>query len=127
MRREFDINVGFVPVPEDAQQQEEEQFFIIDNQGEAAPPSLQCPKSIEEMMRIVQEMSCQRAEHMNSFTYNARAPILRSRGRMMKKKWSSRRESASVTMTCWPFQMKNDEDDARFTSIGTCNTMEDSG
>ena len=74
MRREFDINVGFVPVPEDAQQQEEEQFFIIDNQGEAAPPSLQCPKSIEEMMRIVQEMSCQRAEHMNSFTYNARDP-----------------------------------------------------
>ena len=26
------------------------------------------------MMRIVQEMSCQRAEHMNSFTYNARDP-----------------------------------------------------
>mmetsp|Transcript_12967 Transcript_12967/g.17669 ORF Transcript_12967/g.17669 Transcript_12967/m.17669 type:complete len:119 (-) Transcript_12967:74-430(-) len=59
------------PVPEDAED-EDEQFFVIDKQGEAAPPSLKCPNTIQEMMIIVQEMRLQRAEHMNNFTYNAR-------------------------------------------------------
>lgn len=74
MRREFDSNTDYVPVPEDEEEKkEEEEFFFIDEQGETTdtPPSLKCPNSIQEMMAIVQEMRCQRAEHMSNFTYTA--------------------------------------------------------